>query len=812
MAIKIDKVIDLTNDSLNSSPKLVKNLQIAMEPDASIFQYYIANNRAGDKESDIVLGSYDDIKWGLPATHLTTQKVKNIGIKSFPQVGAIGFFTFLNEERSKILAPIHVKSKKYTAPSINVIENDTTLTIVISPPIDYGADESDDLFSDGSDIFDDGDGGTVNEKIKYICHRVILRLDQFALEYVTYENILEVDKPATTGTYDIYCVGYIHEGEAVSEDSNHVYIDIVGSQTDWPGPVEGSDLYITDVEVTDENKVHIRRSDGFQKDSDNLIPVPVSMTFLNDGRLQMTLNTGETVTSNNVSPGGGGGGTASLYLHAIDNLLPTNNTLRVSSDTLLVDDVDKDKFMTSDNVSEISRIDDLTVRVNLSAAAVAGEQISIKANRNAYRNNNGSSEELVIEVPELTFENLLGDYSLMTQIRTNNKSDSGSDSITTTLSYPDTDTRNPITSFLLHGDSYAMIGSREVDINKRDASIYNSWKQEGNCESVDFIKLRWNGMSYYNDAVADSTWELYLMTNGDLMVHVVDYPKNTGTCSLFGMSFTVSKDNPTVTFYRQDYYGEKFTIVQECYDVTKHNPKADVAPGNTIEDQVGMYHGNLTRIRNNSKNDDGTDTVNFVDFIWQDLTNLIVSGNSWMGKNSSSEDIKFNRRDAASYYIYYQDMNVDDYGGLHAIRIVWGGASQYSGSVDQWWELWLFENGDAMIYCKRLGSYSGTSSFYGVSFTPSNGSYHSFYKNGNSWTKEDAIYKPKLGEDIDVTKKAEMTFSDKYVSTEEQFALITDYSFTSVEGTIDTGKLAKLEINTEQFTRVDSIVTKEVKS
>ena len=736
MAIKIDKVIDLTNDSLNSSPKLVKNLQIAMEPDASIFQYYISNNRAGDKESDIVLGSYDDLTWCLPATHLTTQKVKNIGIKHFPQVGAIGFFTFLNEERSKILAPIHVKSKKYTAPSINVIENDTTLTIVISPPIDYGVDES-----DGNDIFDGGDGGTINEKIKYICHRVILRLDQFALEYVTYENTLEVDKPVTTGTYDIYCVGYIHEGEAVSEDSNHVSLHINGTQDTWPGPVEGSDLYITDVEVTAENKVHIRRSDGFQKDSDNVIPVPVSMTFLNDGRLQMTLNTGDTVTSNNVSPGGGGGGTASLYLHAIDRILPTNNTLRVSSDTVLAKDMDKDKFMTSDNVAEISRIDDLTVRVNLAEAAVAGEQISLKANRNAYRNNNGSSEELIIEVPELTFANLLNDYSLMTQIRTNSKADSGSDTITTTLAYPDIDTRTLITSFTLNGDSYAMIGSRSAEVNRRDASIYNSWKQEGSCEGVDFIKLRWNGMSYYGDAVADSTWELYIMTNGDLMIHIVDYPKNTGTCSLFGISFTISKDNPTVSFYRQDYYGSNFKIVQECYDVTKHNPKADEAPGNTIADWCGLYYGDITKIRNNSKNDDGTDTVNFVNFAWHLMTRLIVSGNSWMGKTSSSEDIKFNRRDAASYYIYYQDMNVEDYGGLHAIRIVWGGASHYSSSVDQWWELWLFENGDAMIYCKRLGiNASGTSSFYGVSFTPSNGSYHSFYKNGESWIKEDAIY------------------------------------------------------------------------
>lgn len=722
---------------INTTPTVTtKAAHMAEEPDSNLWEYYIDADRTSDRSSLITLGNYIDPQWKASSKHLTSQKVKNIGIKSFPQVGAIGFFTFLNEERSKILAPIHVKSKKYTAPSINVIENDTTLTIVISPPIDYGVDDS-----GGSDIFDDGDGGTINEKIKYICHRVILRLDQFALEYVTYENILEVDKPVTTGTYDIYCVGYIHEGEAVSEDSNHVYLDITGTYDTWPGPVEGSDLYITDVEVTDENKVHIRRSDGFQKDSDNIIPAPISMTFLNDGRLQMTLNTGDTVTSNNASPGGGGGGSASLYLHALDRVLPTINTLRVSSDTLLTKDMDKDKFITSDNVSEISRIDDLTVRVNLAEAAVAGEQISLKANRNAYRNNNGSSEELIINVPELTFANLLDDYSLMTKIRNNNKADSGRDTITTTLAYPDINTRTLITSFALAGDSYATIGNREVAINKRDASIYNSWKQEGNCEGVDFIKLRWNGMSYYGDAVADSTWELYIMTNGDLMVHIVDYPKNTGTCSLFGISFTISKDNPTVSFYRQDYYGSNFKIVQECYDVIKHNPKADEAPGNTIADWCGLYYDDITKIRNNSKNDDSTDTVNFVNFVWHFMTKFIVSGNSWMGKTSSSEDIKFNSRDAASYYIYYQDMNVEDYGGLHAIRIVWGGASQYNKSVDQWWELWLFENGDAMIYCKQLGiNTSGTSSFYGVSFTPSNGSYHSFYKNGESWIKEDAIY------------------------------------------------------------------------
>ena len=41
-------------------------------------------------------------------------------------------------------------------------------------------------------------------------------------------------------------------------------------------------------------------------------------------------------------------------------------------------------------------------------------------------------------------------------------------------------------------------------------------------------------MSYYGDAVADSTWELYIMTNGDLMIHIVDYPKsNAGVPNTF---------------------------------------------------------------------------------------------------------------------------------------------------------------------------------------------------------------------------------------------------------------------------------------
>ena len=217
---------------------------IGNEPDNSLYKYFLEdNNSASDQKAQIVYSNYDSLVWGEVAKHLTSQKVRRIGIKTFPQVGAIGFFTLLNEERSKILAPVHHKVTKYASPIFTFEETDTTFIFHCSSPKD----------------------------VSYACYRIILRLDKFAHEYVTYEETLEVPKPATTGTYDIYCVGYVHEGEAVSEDSTHYSVDVVGTQEDWPGPQENSDIFVKDIEITEANKVRFIRSDGFDKTSDNTV-------------------------------------------------------------------------------------------------------------------------------------------------------------------------------------------------------------------------------------------------------------------------------------------------------------------------------------------------------------------------------------------------------------------------------------------------------------------------------------------------------------------------------------------------------------
>lgn len=214
---------------------------IGNEPDNSLYKYFLEDsNSASDQKAQIVYSNYDSLVWGEMAKHLTSQKVRRIGIKTFPQVGAIGFFTLLNEERSKILAPVHHKVTKYAVPTFTMEETDTTFIFHCSSP----------------------------KGVTYACYRIILRLDRFAHEYITYEETLEVLKPVTTGTYDIYCVGYIHEGEAISEDSKHYSVDVVGTQEEWPGPQENSDIFIKDLEITTDNKVRFMRSDGFDKTSD----------------------------------------------------------------------------------------------------------------------------------------------------------------------------------------------------------------------------------------------------------------------------------------------------------------------------------------------------------------------------------------------------------------------------------------------------------------------------------------------------------------------------------------------------------------
>lgn len=209
--LTIYKKVNLTEDTNNIEPKYVKKLFMGNEPDNELVQYYIVPDTAAqeDKKSNVVLSNYDELVWSNKKKRLTARKIRDLGIKTFPTYGAIGFFTYQYTPRSLILCPVNNHSRKFEAPTLEMIDNGDTLTFNIGAP----------------------------EDITYECYRIILRCNEFAYEYITYDLSVTVPIPEVKGTYDIYCIGYENEGEAVSDDSNFLTLTVTeGLDTFAPKP------------------------------------------------------------------------------------------------------------------------------------------------------------------------------------------------------------------------------------------------------------------------------------------------------------------------------------------------------------------------------------------------------------------------------------------------------------------------------------------------------------------------------------------------------------------------------------------------
>ena len=185
------KIVSTTNMSQapNVTPLIVSHLSMGHEHDNELVQYYIYDSFAGDKASTYPVGT-----WGKPGTRLTRKEIQDMGIKSFPRLGAFGFFKYKYNGKSAIMVPINIEQVLYTAPvlAMTVVDNDITFTI--TPPTD----------------------------VTYECYRITLRCDYFALEYITYRETLTVSIPSVKGTYEIVCVGYVSEGRSASYDSNEL--------------------------------------------------------------------------------------------------------------------------------------------------------------------------------------------------------------------------------------------------------------------------------------------------------------------------------------------------------------------------------------------------------------------------------------------------------------------------------------------------------------------------------------------------------------------------------------------------------------
>lgn len=207
----------LYTDSSNA----LSDVCIGNEPDNTITKFFIEAHRQGSRLGDVTLSNYDNINWQHSNCLMTSQNVSDIGIKTFPQIGAIGFYTLLYENRSCILAPIFTESQLYKWPTMIITQNTNDITFTITDP----------------------------EDVVYDCWRVCIRQGYFAYEYVSYEQMFTVPKPPT-GTYTFSVEGYLNDRLA-SEKYEQYDVSVVN-----PNPVPtplGDTVYSVNNQAADIN-------------------------------------------------------------------------------------------------------------------------------------------------------------------------------------------------------------------------------------------------------------------------------------------------------------------------------------------------------------------------------------------------------------------------------------------------------------------------------------------------------------------------------------------------------------------------------
>lgn len=175
---------------------------------------------------------------------------------------------------------------------------------------------------------------------------------------------------------------------------------------------------------------------------------------------------------------------------------------------------------------------------------------------------------------------------------------------------------------------------------------------------------------------------------------------------------------------------------------------------NSVQEILNAGTTNMTCLRNNSKQDDGTDTITGVSWFTYNGTvasTIYASGNSFIGFGTSSEHLRVNRRDGALYYLYREEGTL--YGYFKFLKIRWQGYSQYnqtSSSYRVTYDVILWDTGDISLHMinvptsNNTGTYSltaGSTYSYNVSATKPD---VTFIKNGSGFTVSNNIIDLKL--------------------------------------------------------------------
>ena len=135
---------------------------------------------------------------------------------------------------------------------------------------------------------------------------------------------------------------------------------------------------------------------------------------------------------------------------------------------------------------------------------------------------------------------------------------------------------------------------------------------------------------------------------------------------------------------------------------------------NSLEDMMGNRE-NMECLVNNSRHDD--DVMQFVGVDWFKfngslISNIFVSGNSFIGLGANAEHLLVCRRDAAMYSFYREEGEI--YGVYKFLKLRWEGYAQYNNTSEDvrlYYEWFFFDTGDMLlniIKAPNAAGYLGT--------------------------------------------------------------------------------------------------------
>lgn len=148
------------------------------EPDNTLMKYFLKDKRVANKSCAPPGDNYDGLTFVDEPRRLTASPVKDFGIKSFPHIGAYGFYTPLYHPTSIVVIPINHKDTEGEAPQVVITDTGTTIHLAITG--------------------------------KYDCYRISVTLDYFTTEFITYATTFDF-LPMYTGNCTITVVGHSNE-------------------------------------------------------------------------------------------------------------------------------------------------------------------------------------------------------------------------------------------------------------------------------------------------------------------------------------------------------------------------------------------------------------------------------------------------------------------------------------------------------------------------------------------------------------------------------------------------------------------------